>query len=449
MSSHSAQAIRQRSVEDLLPCASNARTHSSAQVEQLARSITEFGFTNPVLVDTDGTIIAGHGRVLAARQLGLASVPTIDVHWLSEAQRRAYILADNQLALNAGWDEALLSQEMAALKGLGFDLSLVGFSNERLDALVAGVTDSEESKDPEAAPARRQTPHSQLGDLWTLGPHRVLCGDCTRAEDLTRLMNGQLADCVWTDPPYNVDYEGGTPEALKIQNDSMDAAAFRTFLHDALRSLETAMKPGASIYVAHSDKEALSFLTAFSAAGFKQHGCVIWKKDQLVLGRMDYQPMHEPILYGWKPGKAHRWYGGRKQTTIAELGEDVGFRQLDDGRWQIAVGDNVLIVSGAAEVEALVPSVVFYAKPRRSNLHPTMKPVALIEKMLRNSALPGDIVLDGFGGSGSTLVAAHRQGMSARLCELDPVYCDVIVRRWQDYCGQRAIHAETGKAFPT
>lgn len=455
--------VNSRPVAELEPYAFNARTHSAAQVEQLVRSILDFGWTNPVLVDGAG-IVAGHGRVLAASRiyadggtirlpngdaLPTGTVLTLDCSGWTDAQRRAYILADNQLALNAGWDEALLAQEMGALRGMGFDLTLVGFTDERMDALVALADSGGDGEggrtDPDAVPPTPLEPHTKPGDVWTLGTHRVVCGDSTKADVLAVLMDGRMANCCWTDPPYNVAVKS---KAGSILNDDMADAAFRQFLLELFTAAAGAMHEGAVIYVAHGETEGLNFRAAFAAAGFKLSSCVIWRKDSMVLGRADYQWAHEPILYGWKPGKRHRWFGGRKQTTLALVGAELGFRQTDDGRWQIAVGDNVLIISADAKVEELVPSVVFHAKPRRSPDHPTMKPVELIEKQLRNSARPGDIVLDVCGGSGSTLIAAHRLQMNARLCELDPKYVDVIVRRWQEYSGQRAVHALTGAAFP-
>lgn len=461
MSETISRSVVTRPVAELVPYAFNARTHLAAQVDQLARSIADFGWTNPVLVDSVG-IVAGHGRVLAAAQiyaeagtirlpngeaLPVGTVPTLDCSGWSEAQRRAYILADNQLALNAGWDEAMLAQEMGALRSLGFDLTLVGFADERMDALLAEAESGERGggEDPDAAPPAPAEPHSRLGDIWTLGTHRVICGDSTSAATLALLMDGRLAHCVWTDPPYNVAYKSG---AGSIKNDDMADAAFRQFLVELFAATAGAMADGASIYVAHADTEGLNFRAAFAAAGLKLSSCVIWRKDSLVLGRSDYQWAHEPILYGWKLGKRHRWFGGRKQTTVALVGEELGFHRMEDGRWQIAVGDKVLILDADANVEELVPSIVFHAKPRRSADHPTMKPVSLIEKQLRNSARPGETVLDVCGGSGSTLIAAHRLGMNARLCELDPKFVDVIVRRWQEYSGQRAVHAVTGAPFP-
>lgn len=421
----------------------NARTHSAAQVSQLVASMREWGFTNPVLIDEANVLVAGHGRVLAAEVLGLESVPFIRLAGLTDAQRRAYVLADNKLALNSGWDDALLKSEMSTLEVLGFDLGLTGFSSEELAAHAAP---KETGKDPDAAPPPDETrePISKPGDVWVLGAHRVVCGDSTNSGTLASLMQGELADVVWTDPPYNVAYEGS---AGKIKNDDMAAEKFRAFLVDLHRVMFDAMKPGASLYVAHSDTEGFAFRNGFETAGFKLSGCLVWRKDALVLGRSDYQWIHEPILYGWKPGKAHRWFGGRKQTTLQASPHVGAFVQREDGRWQVTVGDQVLLITGEAQVEEVVSSIVFEARPKRSDLHPTMKPVALIEKMLKNSALPGDVVLDVCGGSGSTLVAADRLGMRARIVELDPKFVDVIVRRWQEYSGQRARHARTDQPF--
>lgn len=432
-------------VEGLVPYARNSRTHSADQVAQIAASMREFGFTNPVLVDDTGGIIAGHGRVMAAKSLGMAEVPCIRLAHLSAAQRRAYVIADNKIALNAGWDDAMLRLELADLKSADFDLSLLGFSGEELDVLNEPVVD-EDVRDPDDSPALPQKAHSCDGDVWVLGPHRVACGDTTRADTWERLMGSELADCIWTDPPYNVAYEG---KAGKIKNDDMSAADFLQFLRSSFAAMFSVLKPGGAIYVAHADTEGLNFRRAFSDAGFKLSGCLIWRKDSLVLGRSDYQWQHEPILYGWKPGSAHRWYGGRKQTTIQEMGEDSPFRQQEDGTWAIKVGDQVLVVDGKAHVVGEIPgSLIRCQKPARSAQHPTMKPVALIEKQLRFSARPGDIIADAFGGSGSTLMAADRLGMVARLTELDARFVDVIVRRWQNYSGRAAVHAATGREFP-
>nr|DAQ54378.1 MAG TPA: adenine specific DNA methyltransferase [Caudoviricetes sp.] len=428
-------AVEYRKPDDLKPYDRNSRTHSKAQVETLARSIREYGFTNPILLDEDGVIIAGHGRLQAAREVGLEQVPTITLRGLSEAQRRALVLADNRIALDAGWDIDLLKLELADLRDEGFDLSLTGFSLEEIDTLLDPAADE---KDPDDAPALPDEPQSKPGDVYLLGAHRLIVGDATDVGVLGRLMDGAMADVVWTDPPYNVAYESA---AGKIANDNMGDKAFYDFLLGFYSAAFAWMKPGAAIYVAHADTEGLNFRGAFKAAGFKLSGCIIWRKDALVLGRSDYQWQHEPILYGWKPGSAHRWYGGRKQTTVMDLGEDGPFTRLPDGRFQIQVGDRVMILGGAELVEEVVPSVIRADKPKRSSLHPTMKPVELIERMLRHNARPGDLVLDPFGGSGSTLIAADRLGMCARLVELDPRYADVIVGRWEAWSGRKAERA--------
>jgi DNA modification methylase len=278
-----------------------------------------------------------------------------------------------------------------------------------------------------------------------MGPHRVICGDSTSVDVWQKVMMGESADICWMDPPYNVAYESKL--AGSITNDNMGDESFRQFLVDLHTAVFTVMKPGAAIYVAHSDTEGYNFRHAFLAAGFKLSGCLVWRKDSLVLGRSDYQWQHEPILYGWRPGSRHRWYGGRKLTTIQDWGGDP-VNQLPDGRWAIQVGDTVLLVSGEAHLEEVPSSVHFHEKPKRSEQHPTMKPVGLIERHLRSSARSGDIVIDACGGSGSTMLAAERMGMSSRLVELDPKFVDVIVRRWQEWTGRRAVHADTGEPFP-
>jgi len=450
-----------RPIESLVAYARNARTHSPAQLEKLQASLREFGWTNPVLADAMG-IVAGHGRTMAAAEMykrgeairfpngapiPLGMVPVVDCTGWSDQQRKAYILTDNRSALDAGWDEELLRLELADLRDDGYDLSLTGFEDVELAALFEGVVDPEQNdRDPDDVPDEPVVPLSREGDVWVCGPHRVMCGSSTEIACWDKLMQGELCDAVWTDPPYNVNYESKL--AGSIKNDNMKDSAFRQFLLDAYAGMFSVMKAGAPIYVAHADTEGFNFRGAFRDAGFKLSGCLIWRKNSLVLGRSDYQWMHEPILYGFKPGAAHRWYGGRKLTTIIEYGENGPIRQLEDGRWAITVGDNVLVVSGEATIEEHPGSVIYHDKPSRSELHPTCKPVTLIEKMLRASARPGDIIVDAFGGSGSTLIAADRMGMSARLMELDPKFVDVITRRYWQYTGRRPVHAVTGEPFP-
>jgi site-specific DNA-methyltransferase (adenine-specific) len=384
-----------RQIADLIPYARNARTHSDEQVAQIAASIKEFGWTNPILVDGDNGIIAGHGRLAAARKLGNTEVPVIELTGLSEAQKRAYILADNKLALNAGWDIDLLTEELKELKDLNFDLELTGFSDKELaDFLteeVEGLTDED------AVPDVPEEPKTKLGDIYQLGKHRLMCGDSCSLTDMEKLCDGQPVDMWLTDPPYNVAYEGKTKDALKIQNDSMGDDQFRQFLRDAYVTADLVMKAGAVFYIWHADSEGYNFRGAAHDAGWKVRQCLIWKKSTMVMGRQDYHWKHEPCLYGWKEGAGHLWATDRKQTTILE-----------------------------------------FDKPSRNGEHPTMKPVALFEYQMLNNTKGGDIVLDSFGGSGTTMLAAEKHGRYARLMELDPKYCDVIVKRWEDFTGKTA-----------
>lgn len=434
-------AHRMVSVDEVIPYERNARTHTPAQVAQIALSIKSWGFTNPLLIDEKGRLIAGHGRLEAARTLGMTEVPAVVVAGLNETQRRALILADNKLALNAGWDADLLKSEIEALRIDGFDLGLTGFDAGEVLDILGGAGNG---KDPDDAPPVPALAFSAVGDVWHLGAHRLVVGDSTSVDVYDALLGSEKVDVCWTDPPYNVAYEAA---AGTIQNDSMGDAAFGDFLMGAFSALYAAMKPGGAVYVAHADTEGLNFRRTFAMAGFKISGCLIWCKDSLVLGRSDYQWQHEPILYGWRPGSAHRWFGGRKLTTVQKLGEGSPFERADDGSWVVRIGDRCLVIKGDVQVQEVVPSVINEARPKRNDVHPTMKPVALIERMLKNSARPGDLVLDPFGGSGSTLVAADRLGMSARLIELDPKYADVIIKRWQDYTGRRAKR-DDGVEFP-
>lgn len=400
-----ADKVEQWPIEKLVPYAKNSRTHSEEQVAQIAASIKEWGFTTAVLVDESGSIIAGHGRVMAARKLGLTSLPVMVAKDWTDAQKRAYVIADNKLALNAGWDNDLLALELGELGDLGFDLELTGFTDEEIKALMP-VDVTEGLTDPDEAPPVPENPVTVPGDVWVMGQHRLLCGDSTSVDDLAKLCEGQMVDMWLTDPPYNVAYEGGTKEKLTIQNDSMGDDQFRQFLRDAYTAADTVMKAGAVFYIWHADSEGYNFRGAAKDAGWTVRQCLIWKKSSLVLGRQDYQWQHEPCLYGWKDGAGHLWASDRKQTTILE-----------------------------------------FDKPARNGEHPTMKPVALFEYQLLNNTKGGDIVLDSFGGSGTTLIAAEKNGRVARLMELDPKYCDVIVKRWQDFTGKIATHAETGQPF--
>jgi len=394
-----ATKIEWQSVDKLIPYAKNSRTHSPEQVGQIAASIKEFGFRNPILVDGVG-IIAGHGRLMAAQKLGLDKVPTIDCSDMTESQKKAYIIADNKLALNAGWDTAMLSIEMKDLEDEGFDLALLGFDDKELNALLEPEV-TEGLTDEDAVPDVPEEPKTKLGDIYILGNHRLMCGDSCSITDMEKLVNNRQVDMWLTDPPYNVAYEGKTKDALTIQNDSMDNEGFRQFLRDAYVTADTVMKAGAVFYIWHADSEGYNFRGAAHDAGWKVRQCLIWKKSTMVMGRQDYHWKHEPCLYGWKEGAGHLWATDRKQTTILE-----------------------------------------FDKPSRNGEHPTMKPVALFEYQMLNNTKGGDIVLDSFGGSGTTLLAAEKHGRHAYLMELDPKYCDVIVKRWEDFTGKKAVLSE-------
>ena len=396
-------SIEYRATGEIIPYINNSRTHSEQQVQQVAASIKEFGFTNPILIDQDGGIIAGHGRLLAAQMLGMDEVPTITLEGLTEAEKKAYVIADNQLALNSGWDLDLLKVEIERLGELDFDISLLGFDDDFLSGLLDEV--AEGLTDEDAVPDAPETPVTVEGDVWVLGNHRLMCGDSTSIDAVDKLMDGGLADQFITDPPYNVDYEGS--DGQKIANDSMKDDDFRVFLSDAFSAAFSVMKGGASFYIWHADLEAYNFRGAVKDCGQIVRSCLIWNKPSIVMGRSDYHWKHEPCLYGWKDGAAHLWATDRKQSTVID----------------------------------------FVAKPKKNDLHPTMKPVELIEYQMLNNTKGQDVVLDLFGGSGSTLIASEKNNRHCRMMELDPKYCDVIIKRWQDYAGQEAVMESTGDKF--
>lgn len=429
--------------EQLVLLERNPRTHSDEQIDQIAASMREFGFLWPIIVNGETRqIVAGNGRYLAARRLGLKLVPVVEERHLTDAQRRAFIIADNKIALNAGWSNELLAEELPALEELGFDLGITGFSEQELAEILASVpggADAEEAPVPELP----EVPVSRPGDLWQLGEHRVLCGDATHAADLERLLEGELADAVWTDPPYNVAYEGS---AGTIQNDALSDEAFGVFLGSAFRALISVMRSGAPIYMAHSDTGGYTFRRCFLEAGFKLSACLIWRKNALVLSHADYHWQHEPILYGWKPGAAHSWFGARDKTTIHEFAAPP-FQQVGEQEWQIVLGETTLLIRGDNLTVEPVHGTVFYEnKPTASAEHPTMKPVRLIARMLGNSAKRGAVIVDPFGGSGSTLMASEWLGLKARVLELDPRFVDVMLWRWQEAVGRHATLA-SGETF--
>jgi DNA modification methylase len=396
-------------VEKLIPYARNARTHSAEQVAQVAASIAEFGWTNPILAGADGIVIAGHARLLAARKLGMTEVPVIVLDHLTESQRRALVLADNRLALNAGWDEEMLRVEMAALDDDGFNLEVVGFTDEEIADLLR---DPEEvhagNTDDDAVPETPETAITVPGDTWLLGQHRLLCGDSVQMESVEKVLAGGLADMVFCDPPYNVNYGATMKDKLrgkarKIANDDL-GQDFEQFLRDACVNILAVTK--GAIYVCMSSSELHTLQKAFREAGGHWSTFVIWAKNTFTMGRSDYQRQYEPILYGWKDGTQHFWCGARDQGDV----------------W-------------------------FIKKPQVNDLHPTMKPVELVERAVRNSSKDRDTVLDPFGGSGTTLIACEKTGRQACVIELEPKYCDVICRRFMDFSGKAATLEADGRAF--
>jgi DNA modification methylase len=393
-----------RQIDQLLPYARNARTHSAVQIRQIAASIAEFGFNNPVLIDAEGSIIAGHGRVLAAGELKLPQVPVIVLSHLTESQKRAFRIADNQLALNAAWDPDLLRLELKALAAAAeLALDLTGFDPDELDRLLAEPETEEELTDPDTAPPPPRVPVTVVGDLWVLDDHRLLCGDATDKEAIQTLLAGETAAMVFTDPPYNVAYQGKTAHKLQIHNDAL-GEKFYAFLRQSLANL-IAVCQGA-IYVCMSSSELHTLHRAFTDAGGHWSTFLIWAKHHFTLGRSDYQRQYEPILYGWPEKVEHYWCGDRNQGDV----------------W-------------------------FISRPMANREHPTAKPVELVERAIENSSRIRDTVLDPFAGSGTTLIASQRRRRRARLMELDPGYADVICQRWQQYTGKSAVLQAEGRTF--
>lgn len=378
--------FKQVEISKLVPYINNARTHSPEQIKKLQASIREFGFINPVIIDRDFNVIAGHGRIEAAKAEGLNKVPCVFVDHLTEAQKKAYIIADNRMALDAGWDEDLLRVEIESLQEEAFDLALTGFDEKELFDLFKDK-DLPEDDDFDLSAALEKASFVQKGDVWIVGKHRLMCGDATNKDDIEKLMDGKLANVLLTDPPYGVSFKSSS--GLTIKNDSMKDEEFYKFLFAAFDAIVPHLVKGAAAYVFHADTEGLIFRRAFIEAGFHLAGCCIWVKDSLVLGRSDYQWQHEPILYGFLQNGKHPWFSDRKQTTI----------------WN-------------------------FAKPKRSDNHPTSKPVDLLCYPLNNSSEPNCIIVDTFGGSGSTLIACEKLNRICYMMELDEKYASVILRRY-------------------
>jgi DNA modification methylase len=397
------------SVTELIPYVNNSRTHSDEQVAQVAASIKEFGFTNPILIDDDNGIIAGHGRLLAARKLGMDTIPTITLKGLTEAQKKAYVIADNQLALNAGWNLDALKLEIDTLQELDFDIEMLGFDDDFIDGLlddgpIDGLTDEDDCPEPPEHPV------SVLGDIWTLGNHRLMCGDSTSIDAVDKLMDGQKADMVFTDPPYGVSYEGGHNKKKRegIIADTLDGENLTGLFYGAITSAIASSKDGAAFYVWYASGKSIETFASLSDLPLELRAIIQWYKVKSGLGAFmsQYIPNCEPCMYLHKKGCAPAWYGPTTEKTVWEL-----------------------------------------KKEPRNEYHPTQKPVELPERALSNSSKSGDSILDLFGGSGSTLIASEKTNRNAYLMEFDPKYVDVIINRWQDFTGKEAIHIESGKTY--
>ena len=395
--------VTYKTTAELIPFVNNSRTHSEQQIQQVAASIKEFGFTNPILIDDDGGVIAGHGRLLAAQLLRLTEVPTITLSGLSDAQRRAYIIADNKLALNAGWDEQLLGIEITDLKDVGFDIDLLGFTDDELSGFM-GVDVVEGLTDEDAVPDVPDEPVTVLGDIYKLGNHRLMCGDSTSIDAVDKLMAGQKADMVFTDPPYGMSYGGGRAAGStkkgalvkahgEIIGDDMRGDDLLAMIKDAVGSSVASKKEGGGLYCCFTWRTYAEFEAALASIGLEVKACIVWDKKSIGLGQSNYRPQHEFIFYC-----DGQWFGDKAQSDVWYMSRG-------------ATGDYV---------------------------HPTQKPVELVERAITNSSKGGDIVLDVFGGSGSTMIACEKIGRHSRLMELDPKYCDVIIQRWEEFTGNKA-----------
>ena len=375
-------------IDKLIPYVNNARTHSKEQINKLRASIREFGFINPVIIDRDYNVIAGHGRIMASKEEGIDKVPCVFVDYLTDAQKKAYILADNRMALDADWDEELLKVEIESLQGADFDLNLTGFDEAELMDIFGDDNQSHAKDDDfDLTAALEKASFVEKGDVWTVGRHRLMCGDATSSEDVSTLMGNTKAILILTDPPYGVSFKSSS--GLTIQNDSMKNEEFYNFLLASFKCMAEHLENGGSAYVFHADTEGLNFRKAFIDAGFHLAGCCIWVKDSLVLGRSDYQWQHEPVLYGFVQNGKHKWYSDRKQTTI----------------WN-------------------------FDKPKRNANHPTSKPLDLLSYPIGNSTQENGVVIDTFGGSGSTMMACEQMNRICYMMELDEKYASVILRRY-------------------
>lgn len=408
-------------IESIKPYENNAKIHTEEQIEQIVKSIKDFGMNDPIAIwSEDNIIIEGHGRLMACKKLGMTEVPIIRLDDLTDEQRRAYTLIHNQTTMNTGFDIDILNEELG---NLDIDMSEFGFENITEDDIEIEEDgfNFEEELPPEAK--------SKKGEIYQLGNHRLMCGDSTKPEDVEKLMNGNLADLVVTDPPYNVDYTGKTKEQLKIKNDSMEDEAFKEFLIKAFRNMNEALKEGGAFYVWYASREHINFESALNENDLYVRQQLIWVKNVMVLGRQDYQWKHEPCLYGWKDGKGHYFIDEYNHTTVYE--DKIDFDKLKKE-------DLIHLLKDIYE-DGISTTVIHENKPIRSDLHPTMKPINLMARLIKNSSQKEEIVLDLFGGSGSTLITCEQLNRKCFMMEFDPIYVDTIIKRWEDYTGQKVV----------
>lgn len=437
-----------RAVTDLQLDPNNARRHGERDLRAIARSLQEFGQQTPIVVTADGVVVKGNGTLMAAMQLDWDAVDVVQTS-LTGDQLRAYAIADNRTGELSDWDYETLLEQLQAFEDEAY-AAAAGFEEQDIDALLARYGASAEPVDEDDVPDLPRKAKSKPGQIYELGSHRVACGDCRNVVLLDHVFGGELAGLVFTDPPYNVNYEVAGHE--KIANDNMAAEEFAEFLGEVMRVIAGRLKDGAACYVAHADSEGEAFRRAYRESGLLLKQSLVWVKNALVMGRSDYHWKHEPILYGWKPGKRHRWFGGRKKTTVWDESEGVSIEELDGGRYRVtfALGCDTFVLE-CSELDLVRPgsphsqSIWRFDKPRKSSEHPTMKPVALVARALENSSRKGDLVFDPFGGSGSTLIACEQTGRRCVTVELDPCYVDVIVKRWEEYTGSKAKLLRAGK----
>jgi DNA modification methylase len=428
--------IQDIKVSELKHYKNNPRKNDQA-VEIVAKSIKEFGFKVPVVIDTNNEIVCGHTRVKAAAKLGMDSVPCIVADDLTNQQIKAFRLVDNKTSEYAEWDLEKLDVELSDLVNMSFDMQPFDFAIVRKNEVTEDDFDVEAAI-PEIATTKR-------GDIWQLGRHRLMCGDSTVQSDAKKLMSGKLGDMVFTDPPYNIDYEGATKDKLKILNDSMPDLEFYKFLYNAYVCMINNVTPGSAIYVCHSDNEGVNFRKAMRDAGWEQKQCIIWIKNAFILGRQDHQWQHEPILYGWKLGAGHRWFGNRKQSTVIKPEDGVFVEKTGKG-FQLTFNSGIKkVVINVPEYDVVqlvgdeITTTWYIDKPVRNAEHPTMKPIKLCARAIKNSSREEDVVIDFFGGAGSTLMACEQMNRICYTMELDEKYCDVIIKRWEVFTEQKAV----------